>query len=139
MRQVQYTFDWYRDLLATLDERGRRFRTYDQTVTEGDVLLRHDVDLSPAKALETARIEADEGVRATYFFLCSTPMYNPVTGRLRRIVRRIEDLGHDVGLHFSTHQYWDVDDDGAPPLPRPGRLRVFRCHSRRRRLPHPSR
>lgn len=110
MSQTEYTYDRYCDFLESLITDGRRFRAYDQSLTAGDVLLRHDVDLSPAKALEMARTEADLGVHATYFFLCSTPLYNPLTGRHRDVIQRIESLGHDVGLHFSTHQYWDSDE-----------------------------
>lgn len=109
MRGVEYTYDWYRDFLHALDSRGWRFRSYDDELADGDVLLRHDVDLSPARAVEMAQLEADVGVQSTYFFLCSTPMYNLLTGSLRDVVSRIEALGHDVGLHFSTHQYWDGD------------------------------
>lgn len=110
MREVGYTYDWYRAFLAELDSEGRRFRSYGDELTAGDVLLRHDVDLSPERALEVAHIEADLGVRATYFFLCSAPLYNPLDHPIRDVIGRIEALGHDVGLHFSTHQYWGSDD-----------------------------
>lgn len=116
MREVGYTYDWYREFLTDLVSRGRRFRAYDEELAADDVLLRHDVDLSPERALEVARIEAELGVHATYFFLCSAPLYNLFDRPTRDIVGHIESLGHDVGLHFSTHQYWDADarpDDGA--------------------------
>ena len=45
MGEVGFTYDWYRTFLADLRERGRRFRSYDDTLTAGDVLLRHYVDL----------------------------------------------------------------------------------------------
>ena len=114
MGEVGFTYDWYRAFLADLKDWGRRFRSYDDTLAAGDVLLRHDVDLSPRKALRIAQFEAALGVHATYFFLCSSPLYNLHEDRMRSVVRRIEDLGHDVGLHFSTHQYWSVDGDDPP-------------------------
>ncbi|MFC7177444.1 hypothetical protein [Halosegnis marinus] len=66
---------------------------------------------SPRRALDCARIEADRGVRATYFFLVSCPLYNLAFRPNRDLLVRLRALGHDVGLHFSTHQYWN-DDPG---------------------------
>ena len=108
MEAVGFTHDWYRGFLEELLADGRRFRGYDADLEDGDVLLRHDVDLSLRKSLEMAELEADLGVESTYFVLCSTPMYNPLYERSRSLLERIEALGHDVGLHFSTHQYWDA-------------------------------
>lgn len=108
---VTFTFEWYDDFLRRLQEHDRRFRTYADDIADGDVLLRHDVDWSPRRALRTARLEADRGVQSNYFFLVSSPLYNAVHKPVRRIIQRIEALGHDVGLHFSSHQYWN----GEPP------------------------
>lgn len=110
METVEFTYDWYRGFLEGLTADDRRFRSYGADLEPGDVLLRHDVDLSLRKALEMAELESDYGVESTYFVLCSSPMYNPMYGRSRSTLRRIERLGHDVGLHFSTHQYWDADE-----------------------------
>ena len=105
--EVAFTFDWYADFLDALCRRGLRFRSYDDSLRDGDVVVRHDVDWSPRNALTTARIEADRGVTATYFFLLTSPLYNVFHRRNRRIVEKIASLGHRVGTHFSTHQYWD--------------------------------
>lgn len=103
---VAFTYDWYESFLDELVADGRQFRTYDESLTDGDVLLRHDVDWAPRNALEMARMEADRGVTATYFFLVTSPLYNPLHRPVRLLVREIEELGHDVGLHFSTHQHF---------------------------------
>lgn len=107
--EVEFTYDWYRAFLGHLDATGTRFRTYADDLETGDVVLRHDVDLSPDRALRVARIEADLGVRATYFFLLSSPLYNVHNRHTRTVIREIESMGHDVGLHFSTHQHWPDD------------------------------
>ncbi|WP_435346653.1 hypothetical protein [Haloarchaeobius sp. HRN-SO-5] len=106
---VAFTFDWYGDFLDRLCDHGRRFRDYEADLRAGDVVLRHDVDWSPERALRTARMEADRGISATYFFLVSSPFYNVVHKPNRRILEHLESLGHDVGLHFSTHQYWSEE------------------------------
>jgi peptidoglycan/xylan/chitin deacetylase (PgdA/CDA1 family) len=106
---VAFTYDWYGSFLDELLADGRRFRTYDQPLEDGDVLLRHDVDWAPRNALEMARMEAERGVTATYFFLVTSPLYNPLHRPVRLLVQELEELGHDVGLHFSTHQYFEAE------------------------------
>ncbi|WP_203229173.1 polysaccharide deacetylase family protein [Halobellus captivus] len=104
--EVAFTFEWYGDFLDELCDHGCRFRGYEEDLAAGDVLLRHDVDWSPRRALRTARMEADRGIEATYFFLVTSPFYTVTHKPNREIFSRLEALGHDVGLHFSTHQYW---------------------------------
>lgn len=107
--EVAFTFDRYGALLDELQSADRRFRTYDEAVERGDVLLRHDVDWAPRRALRMARLEADRGVTATYFFLVSSPFYNLMHKPCRLVLREIQDLGHEVDLHFSTHQYFEAE------------------------------
>lgn len=103
---VEFTYGWYGAFLDRLRADGYRFRGFDADPGEGDVLLRHDVDLSLDAALRMARFEADRGVGATYFVLLTSNLYNPFDGDQRDRIREIESLGHDVALHFSTHEYW---------------------------------
>jgi peptidoglycan/xylan/chitin deacetylase (PgdA/CDA1 family) len=114
---VEFTHGWYGDFLDRLVTLGYEFRTFGSEPGRKTVHLRHDVDLSPAAALRMARIEAERDVRATYCFLLSSPLYNPLEAQHRERIRAIERLGHDVGLHFSTHEYWTADEQpAAEPL-----------------------
>lgn len=113
--RMTFTFDWYGDFLDRLLSHGYRFRGYSDEIESGDVILRHDVDLSPRKALRTARMEAERGIESTYFFLLTSPFYNVQHKPNREIIARLEALGHDVGLHFSTHQYWN-EEPSSPEL-----------------------
>lgn len=109
-----FTYDTYEALLDSLLTRDYEFRDF-QSVSDGEtdrvVLLRHDVDWSPERALTMALIEAEKGVTATYFFLVTATLYNPLDHRSRAFMRAISALGHRVGVHFDTHQYW-TDDPG---------------------------
>ncbi|WP_147435692.1 polysaccharide deacetylase family protein [Halobellus sp. Atlit-38R] len=108
MNETSYQFIWkeYRSLLERLVSAGYDFNSFTEDPQEGCVYLRHDVDWSPEKALEMARIESDYGVSSTYFFLLTSPLYNSLFDNSRDIISRIVELGHNIGLHFSTHQYW---------------------------------
>lgn len=103
---VEFTYEWYAEFLGRLHSTGYEFGTFEDPPAEGEVLLRHDVDLSPRAALRMGRIEADHDVQAAYFFLLGAPLYNPFDEECREVIRELESLGHAVGLHFDTHQYW---------------------------------
>lgn len=103
---VTFSFDWYESFLRAIQVEGYAFGQYGEPITPGTVLLRHDVDLSVDRARRMAEIEADLGVRSTYFVLVASPLYNVLDHETRETLRAIADLGHDIGLHFSTHQYW---------------------------------
>lgn len=107
--EVSFTYDWYRSLLERLHDHGHQFTSYDDTIDDGDVLLRHDVDWSPRNALTLARLEADYDITATYCFLVSSPLYNLHHKPVRGVVERIADLGHDIALHCNTHQYFTAE------------------------------
>jgi len=51
-------------------------------------------------ALALAHIEADAGVRATYFLNLHSPYYNALESDVAERVREILALGHELGLHF---------------------------------------
>ncbi len=57
--------------------------------------LRHDVDARPDSALVLGHLEAERGLRATYFALHTAPYY---PGALP-VLRELQGLGHEIGLH----------------------------------------
>ena len=107
--EVEFTHRWYRAFLERLRADGYAFRGFTGTPGRGDVVCRHDVDLSLDAAVTMAEMEADLGVESTYFVLLTSPLYNAMRSTSREAIRRIEGLGHDVGLHFSTHAYPELD------------------------------
>ena len=92
----------YRRLLQ-LAKAKYPFSTYPQADFAGRFLLwRHDVDMSIHSSERLAEIEAEEGVRATYFLLLHSHYYNLFESEIRDRVRRILRLGHSIGLHFDS-------------------------------------
>ena len=77
-RRVSCAFDLahYRELLDAAAAGGYRFATFEAEPQPGDLLLRHDVDLSLEAALELARLEHERGARATYFLMTESVFYN---------------------------------------------------------------
>jgi len=67
--------------------------------------IRHDIDHDPFVALAMARIEAEHGIRSSYFFLTNDSMTFHFEDPDRRrkaldAIAEIASLGHEVGLHY---------------------------------------
>jgi hypothetical protein len=103
----------YRELLGAAEAGGYRFAFYDREPEAGDLLLRHDVDLSLDAALGLAELEAESGAAATYFLMTRSVFYNLASVEGERAVSRLRELGHRVGLH-AVYPQLDLDDRFDP-------------------------
>jgi len=82
------------------------------------ILLRHDIDHSTSWACDMARVEAELGVCSTYFFLTTDLQrghWKNADTRKRNIelLLEIQDLGHEVGLHYDVLGEYFMHD--VPP------------------------
>jgi len=94
-----FTLARYKDLIHNLISSGYRFFTFasflENMGTGGkSVILRHDVDRSPARALMTAEIESGFGITGSYYFRCGS------YGFPKELISRIEKMGHEIGYHY---------------------------------------
>ena len=94
-----FSLDHYAELLDAARAGGYRFAHFDRPPDAGDVLLRHDVDLSLDAALRLAELEAAAGATATYFLMTESVFYNLAAAEGREAIARLRGLGHRVGLH----------------------------------------
>src|SRR4051812_26225051 len=93
-----FTEEHYRELLRLAGEKYE-FVSFTDTQRAGrTVLWRHDIDMSPQRALALARMEAEEEVAATYLVLLHSEFYNALESSVVDVLRRIVDLGHHLGL-----------------------------------------
>jgi hypothetical protein len=89
----------YRELIEAARAGGYRFAFFDGEPAAGDVLLRHDVDLSLDAALRLAELEHETGAAATYFLMTESVFYNLASSEGVNALRRLRELSHRVGLH----------------------------------------
>jgi len=89
----------YGELLDAARDGGYRFAFFDREPQQGDVLLRHDVDMSLEAALTVAELEAERDVAATYFLMTRSEFYNLDARSGVHTLARLRELGHRVGLH----------------------------------------
>jgi len=108
-RFEDFTEEGYRAALA-LAQSYWTFAAFGSAPAEPHVLWRHDIDVSPNRALRLAQLENERGLKSTYFFLLHSDFYNCMESGSRDIIRQICAYGHDVGLHFEVEFYPEVVD-----------------------------
>lgn len=114
---MRFTYTAYIAFVEDLLARGYELRHLDRpdrmpSPTESWLMLRHDVDLALAPAVEMARREAEHGISTDYYVLTTSPFYNVLSGEGRRALAEIVGLGHCIGLHFDATVYPERDLDG---------------------------
>ncbi|MBC7952301.1 MAG: hypothetical protein H7Z12_10865 [Rhodospirillaceae bacterium] len=77
---------------------------------QNGIILRHDVDLDVTAAFRLSEIEAEEGVRSTFYFLVTAETYNLAASSNRALLRRMADAGFEIGLHFDPQVYAEADE-----------------------------
>ncbi|RYE28847.1 MAG: hypothetical protein EOP23_22640 [Hyphomicrobiales bacterium] len=102
---AEFTEAGFRLLLQKLKAGGYRFARYGENVDDLHVIWRHDVDYSMHRAAKLAAIEAEESVTAIYFVNPRCAFYNLLEPVITRLTARIQDLGHEIGLHFDAAAY----------------------------------
>jgi hypothetical protein len=95
----EFSLAHYAELLGAAKAGGYRFAFFNREPREGDLLLRHDVDLSLEAAVELGRSEAELGVQATYFLMTESIFYNLDSPVGQAAVATLRGLGHRVALH----------------------------------------
>lgn len=105
---MQFTYRGYRSLLQLLRENQYTFTNYHEyEAHQRCVILRHDIDNSISQAVRLAEVEAEAGVKSTWFLLLRTDFYNPASASSLTALRRMQQMGHEIGLHFDEALYPD--------------------------------
>jgi hypothetical protein len=126
----------YGELLDAVRDGGYRFAFFDREPQQGDVLLRHDVDMSLEAALTMAELEATRAVAATYFLMTGSDFYNLDARSGVAALARLRELGHRVGLHgvfpdatlddrFDPVVAWHTPDPEYMSVPLPDAVNVM--------------
>ena len=103
---MKFTYGGYRRLISLLRENGYAVSGYeDWKKFPRCAILRHDIDTSLTDAVKLSELEAAEGVRSTFFVLLRTDFYNPASAQSLKAIRRLREMGHDIGLHFDEASY----------------------------------
>ncbi len=94
---MNFTLKTYYQLLQTLQFQGFSFQTFESFIESPKpktVVMRHDVDRIPLNALKMAKIEAELGIRASYYFRVIPAVWD------EDIISHIANLGHEIAYHY---------------------------------------
>jgi hypothetical protein len=109
----EFTLEHYGDLLAAAQQGGYRWAGFDRAPEPGDLILRHDVDLSLDAALRMAEVEAAAGAWSTWFLMTRSVFYNLASPEGEAAIARLRSLGHRVA-HHALWPHVDLDDRFDP-------------------------
>jgi hypothetical protein len=122
--KMDFTITTYNKLLTSLQSQGFSFTTFAQyllsssnrtksneqrtknnesgtTNTEQQtpnklIILRHDVDDKKLNSLKFAQIQAEKGIKGTYYFRAVPASWD------EHIIREISEMSHEVGYHYEN-------------------------------------
>ena len=108
-----FSLGHYGELLDAAKAGGYRFAGFDRAPQAGDLILRHDVDLSLDAALRLAEVEADARASSTWFLMTRSIFYNLASSEGERAIACLRELGHRVA-HHAVWPHVDLDDRFEP-------------------------
>jgi len=108
-----FSLDHYRDLLRAAKAGGYRFAGFDRAPEAGDLILRHDVDLSLEAAVAVAEVEAEEDAWSTWFLMTRSVFYNLDSSAGGKTIERLRELGGRVA-HHAVWPHVDLDGRFVP-------------------------
>ena len=76
-------------------------------------LIRHDVDWDIELAYKLAQLENNLEIKSTYFILVTSNLYNVFSPSNMKLINKIKNLNHEIGLHFDASNYKSNYDNHA--------------------------
>ncbi len=105
---MDFTLPGYAALLDRFGEHGYTTVDFEAAVPGArHLVLRHDLDLSVEAALPMAELEAERGIRASYFVQLRSALYNTFAEPSFGALLRLTEMNHSIGLHFDAALYGD--------------------------------
>jgi hypothetical protein len=110
-----FSLPHYRELLEDAKAGGYRFSAFDTAPAAGDLILRHDVDLSLEAAVALAEVEAEAGAFSTWFLMTRSAFYNLDSVRGAWALERLGELGGRIA-HHAVWPHVELDERFEPTV-----------------------
>ena len=106
MKNMNFSIDSYKYLIDLILNSGRKIIGYkDLLLGNKGLIMRHDIDFCPLRANELAILENKKHIKAVYFVLVKSGLYDFKEAKNLEALNNILDLGPDVALHFDSSNY----------------------------------
>lgn len=101
MLNIDFTFAKYKELCETIVEYEYTTLTFNhyfslKSIPEKFVILRHDIDRRPERALKMAKVEKDLRITSTYYFRMKEEVFK------QEMIKEIANMGHEIGYHYEV-------------------------------------
>jgi hypothetical protein len=103
-----FSLEHYRELLEAAKAGGYRFAGFDRPPEAGDLIIRHDVDLSLEAAVRMAEVEAEAGVWSTWCLMTRSVFYNLASKHGEWALASLRELGGRIA-HHAVWPHVDLD------------------------------
>jgi hypothetical protein len=106
-----FSLKHYQEILSAALKSGYRFSRYEKIAAMNayGCILRHDIDYTPERSIDFAKIEKQLDIEAYYFFLVNSEIYNIRSRQTYKTIQSLKNMGHHVGLHFDLSWNPDVE------------------------------
>ena len=110
-----FSYDHYKEIIELAKGKYRimTMQEYSASRQNEVLVLRHDIDTNPQRALRMAKIERNLDVRSTYFVRVHAEMYNPFGFKTYRRLKEISRMGHEIGLHFENLDFSRITEEDS--------------------------
>jgi hypothetical protein len=102
-----FTLSEYRQLIALAKERFPLIGYAEYQQHDSFVIWRHDVEYCVPEMSVLARIDAEEGIKSTFFVQLHSELYNFWDEDTVRQIKQWVAAGHELGLHFDCGFHGD--------------------------------
>ncbi len=110
-----FSLDHYKKCLSSaIEKKYRFFKVSDVDLAiknRMSIIMRHDVDTQLDIALEMAEIEYLQNIASTFFIRFHSHSYNPMCLKDAYKIKKIGEMGHEIGLHYELDFYSILDSD----------------------------
>lgn len=107
---MDFTLKTYLRLIEAFRKAGYRFVTFQdycehRAELDDDrfVIMRHDVDKKAPNALVIAKMDAESGIRSSFYFRFDEQTNQP------EVIQAVAALGHEIGYHYEDLSYCQGD------------------------------
>lgn len=94
---MDFSLNTYQSLIKCFIKTGYNFQAFQKHLKNPNrktIIFRHDVDKLPQNSLQFAQIQHKFGIKASYYFRIVPESFN------EKIIKKIADLGHEIGYHY---------------------------------------